>query len=249
MVLAQTVYSGGDDCVFQGWDLRGDCSHPIFLNRKSHTMGVCCVQSHPLQEHVVATGSYDEVVRFWDARKLSLPVETCQVAVGGGVWRLKWHPSQSNLLLAACMHNGFAVLDVGSEGLQPGLGDTQAMGGKEEMGKPSVVEHYSGHDSLGYGADWCYKDPEWDIEENVVASLNGFGDRAVADELSEKQDVEEYGFHSDQQATPSEANISAVERTSKEYNHGGEQYRKKRRLVATCSFYDKGLHLWRTKAM
>ena len=92
-------------------------------------MGVCSVTSHPLQPHVFASGrynhysefafinncsivdvvcSYDEVVCVWDARHMTQPL--CEVGVGGGVWRLKWHPVDKSLLLAACMHNGCHVL-------------------------------------------------------------------------------------------------------------------------------------------
>eukprot|EP00967_Tisochrysis_lutea_P040638 scaffold48860_cov22-Tisochrysis_lutea.AAC.4 len=33
-----------------------------------------------------------------------------QANTGGGNWRLRWHPEQPALLLAACMYNGCAVL-------------------------------------------------------------------------------------------------------------------------------------------
>eukprot|EP00897_Mesotaenium_endlicherianum_P000219 jgi/Mesen1/10198/ME000766S09569 len=111
----QVLYSGGDDSAFCGWDLRSDLSRPIFRDRTSHTMGVCSVASSHLREGHLATGSYDEIVRFWDARSMARPLAACQVAAGGGVWRLRWHPHDPELLLAACMHNGFSILRVPSD--------------------------------------------------------------------------------------------------------------------------------------
>ena len=31
--------------------------------------------------------------------------------VGGGVWRVKWHPSHARLILTATMYNGYHVID------------------------------------------------------------------------------------------------------------------------------------------
>lgn len=57
--------------------------------------------------------------------------------VGGGVWRVRWHPTDTTKLLTACMHDGFKVLDV--------------------SGEPRTVRRFDAHgkDALAYGVDWC----------------------------------------------------------------------------------------------
>ena len=129
------VYSGGDDCLLKGWDTRSECYKPIFVN-KSHAMGVCAVQSSPLLEHVFASGSYDEQVHIWDSRSVRQPLTSCDV--GGGVWRLKWHPREDQYLLAACCHSGFHVLKFATK----------------SQDKAKVVASYTEHESLAYGAAW-----------------------------------------------------------------------------------------------
>ncbi|XP_009759212.1 uncharacterized protein LOC107772927 isoform X2 [Nicotiana tabacum] len=131
----QLVYTGSDDCKFSCWDLREDPSNLAFQNRKVHTMGICCITKRPSDPYTLLTGCYDEHLRVWDVRSISKPVHETSISLGGGVWRIKYHPSVPNLVLTACMHNGFAVVKV--------KGDTA-----------EVIETYNKHGSLAYGADW-----------------------------------------------------------------------------------------------
>ena len=137
-----TIFSGGDDCVFNMWDLRADEIKPIKRNSREHNMGVTTVLGDSAREERVMTGSYDEKVRCWDFRNFKCPV--WEVGVGGGVWRIKQRGSR---LLVGAMHDGFKVLE-----------EEQGGGGCK------IVEEYKEHESLAYGADWVEDFCESDLE-------------------------------------------------------------------------------------
>ncbi|KMT10615.1 hypothetical protein BVRB_5g117350 [Beta vulgaris subsp. vulgaris] len=155
------LYTGSDDCKFLGWDLRDGSWMPAFKNSKSHKMGICCIVKNPNDPYTLLTGSYDEHLRVWDVRSISKPVNETSIGLGGGVWRIKYHPFISGLVLAACMHNGFAIVKTTGE-------------------SPEVIETYNKHGSLAYGADWRRhsSDEEGKREGNVVATCS-FYDRLV----------------------------------------------------------------------
>ncbi|CAO3637446.1 unnamed protein product [Cunninghamella echinulata] len=136
------IYSGADDMLFRGWDIRIGFDTPIFTNRR-HDMGVTTMQSNPHREHVLATGSYDEHVYLWDTRSLRLPVSKIRTE-GGGIWRLKWHPSHPTILLSASMHAGAFVIDTMEN---------------------NIVSSFLDHQSMAYGADWSF-------QSDIIASCS-----------------------------------------------------------------------------
>jgi len=129
----QVVFSGGDDSLLRTWDLRAGLERAVTTSRR-HTMGVTSIQSSPHREHVLATGSYDENILIWDLRQPRAPLS--ETKVGGGVWRLKWHPHSPSHLAAASMHNGYHVLSV------------------DDQGATTILREYREHESLAYGVDW-----------------------------------------------------------------------------------------------
>jgi len=139
-----TVISGGDDCKMKLWDLRSCCSSstPIHTSgRNEFEAGVTAVSYHPSLEHIFASGSYDESLRIWDMRKLQTPLSKIE-SVGGGVWRIKWHPEDGTKMLIGAMHGGCRLVTVSN------LFDSI------EPLSLEVVREFTDHESMAYGADW-----------------------------------------------------------------------------------------------
>ncbi|XP_068590379.1 diphthine methyltransferase [Cebidichthys violaceus] len=230
----QLVYSGGDDCKLKGWDLRVGPSCPTFTSKR-HSMGVCSIHSNPHREHILATGSYDEQVLLWDGRNMRHPLS--ESPVGGGVWRLKWHPTDQHLLLAACMHNDFHILHC-QQALEGGGGACP------------VLASYILHNSLAYGADWS----RLSLEEPAPCS-------PVAAEP--KQSLAESGGHLRiQYESPTASFDTSLEDDAGRYIPEGiaaphfsptagpapipnEDAHSLSYVLASCSFYDHMLHVWR----
>lgn len=119
--------------------------------------GVTTIQSHPHEEHILGVGrcetkmicvlpsdlldSYDNSVRLFDVRKMRQPLT--RVDVGGGAWRVKWHPAPTRKadLLVACMHDGFKTVHF----------ENMAWG---EGGSSATIQRFDEHQSLAYGTDW-----------------------------------------------------------------------------------------------
>lgn len=151
---SSVVYSGGDDLNLKGWDVRQPLHRPIFANR-SFDAGVTSVQNHPYVEHLLAVGSYNNAVRLFDMRKPLSALITMDV--GGGAWRVKWHPlpERKNDLLVACMHDGFKVVSTDLKEITMSYG---------------IGKCFDQHESLGYGVDWSFHE---DVhEETLIASCS-----------------------------------------------------------------------------
>ncbi|KAG2227323.1 hypothetical protein INT45_004278 [Circinella minor] len=127
------LYSGADDATLKVWDTRTyQCTS---TNRRQYMMGVTAIQSSPHSEHTLATGSYDENIHLWDTRNMRMPLSEIHTP-GGGIWRLKWHPTRSDRLLSASMHAGAFVIDTENS---------------------QVVKSFLDHESMAYGADWSFQ--------------------------------------------------------------------------------------------
>lgn len=114
---AHDLWSGGDDASLLRWDDRAGLASPVSRDARAFGAGVTCIAPHPTVDHLLAVGSYDERVRLFDARALRSPLSEAH-ADGGGVWRARWREPRPDeqpgvwWLALACMQAGQAVAPV-----------------------------------------------------------------------------------------------------------------------------------------
>ena len=136
------------------WDIR-QTQQPIHkVGEREFEAGVTAISSHPSLDNIFAVGSYDEHIRLYDYRKLDAPLS--KVPVGGGVWRIKWHPSTwsgvggenscNGKLLVAAMHGGCRIVNF------PSLIGRQEENSMAE--EAEIISEFTAHKSMAYGADW-----------------------------------------------------------------------------------------------
>lgn len=154
VIDANSVMSGGDDGILALTDWRVEI--PTFKKRAHDGVGVTSVVCRG--EHTLWTGGYDDHVRIWDRRAMKRSVT--EANLGGGVWRLKFHPHEPTLVLVACMYNGFKVLRI------------------DKASALHTIAHYEGHESIGYGAAWLVSDEE-SVDHELHALTASFYDKSL----------------------------------------------------------------------
>jgi hypothetical protein len=81
-------------------------------------------------------------------------------SLGGGIWRIKWHPYTPNRMLVAAMHAGCHVLNFHGESdsgnksmdfLNSSASNNDSFGSKIT---DTCTKAFTEHESMAYGADW-----------------------------------------------------------------------------------------------
>ena len=147
-------------------------------------MGVCSLHMNSKEHHLLASGrymysylrlhihahtthihSYDEILRLWDTRNMSQPLK--EHSLGGGIWRIKWNTTHTDLAATACMHNGFNLVNCHIATSDP----------------IEVLCGYNEHKSLAYGIDWCRQPDKTSAEDSskkcLTLASSSFYDHAM----------------------------------------------------------------------
>ncbi|KAM5145480.1 diphthine methyltransferase [Mantella aurantiaca] len=193
---SSTVFSGGDDCLLRGWDTRSTPDSPIFTSKR-HSMGVCSIQSHPLRENILATGSTFLCISF-------CPIDGASIVSSYDLHNSLAYGADWSTLSPECNS------PIGPE--------------------PSSMKASESGATGSYGAALNIDQPMQNLKifyESPTASFDVILEDERVEYLPENNPVKKDLDHN---TLPEKSAIYGPANTS---------------LVATCSFYDHVLHVWR----
>eukprot|EP01095_Lingulamoeba_sp_RSL-Kostka_P002083 TRINITY_DN12934_c0_g1_i1.p1 TRINITY_DN12934_c0_g1~~TRINITY_DN12934_c0_g1_i1.p1 ORF type:complete len:401 (-),score=119.99 TRINITY_DN12934_c0_g1_i1:8-1210(-) len=150
------IFSGGDDLKLKCWDIRLDCQFPTFVNAQ-YDMGVTCIQCSPFDENIFAVGSYDQSLQLYDIRNPKKSLSS--IDLGGGIWRIKWHPTNKKQILTACMRGNYNLVSIGDCSVEQqqqnnNNGDNDDIDYSNLYNLGFYDSVHNSKESLAYGVDW-----------------------------------------------------------------------------------------------
>uniref|UniRef100_A0A3Q2DG96 Nucleoporin 43 n=1 Tax=Cyprinodon variegatus TaxID=28743 RepID=A0A3Q2DG96_CYPVA len=87
------------------WDLRQQSSSPSqILSLSGDRVPLYCVDRHPNQQHIVATGGQDGMLCVWDVRQGNMPFSLME-AHSAEMWEVHFHPTNPDHLFT-CSEDG-----------------------------------------------------------------------------------------------------------------------------------------------
>ncbi|XP_063773588.1 nucleoporin Nup43 [Pseudophryne corroboree] len=87
------------------WDLRLEGNDPTqIFSVTNERVPLHCLDRHPSQQHVVATGGHDGMLCIWDVRQGRIPISLLN-AHGAEMWEVHFHPSKPDHLFT-CSEDG-----------------------------------------------------------------------------------------------------------------------------------------------
>lgn len=108
--------SVSDDQTLQILDTRLDDANVVIKKVEAHSDAVNCVAWHPKWEWILATGSADNSVGFWDFRNLKDKIHSTPTAFHDSVIKLEWSPHDTSVLGAASTDRRIVMLDLSMVG-------------------------------------------------------------------------------------------------------------------------------------
>ncbi|KAL0967357.1 hypothetical protein UPYG_G00251220 [Umbra pygmaea] len=87
------------------WDFRQQANEPsLILSLTGDRVPMHCVDRHPNQQHIVATGGQDGMLCIWDVRQSKAPFSLME-AHSAEMWEVRFHPSNPDHLFT-CSEDG-----------------------------------------------------------------------------------------------------------------------------------------------